>query len=962
MNDLELPLNTLKVLERRYLLKDDARNTVEIPLQLFRRVAKAISQAEKRFKDRQISPQVVEEKFFTMMRNLEFMPNSPTLMNAGTAVNQLAACFVLPVDDSIESIFKTLRNMAAIHQTGGGTGFDFSHLRPKGDLVYSTKGEASGPVSFMSIYDAATGVIVQGGKRRGANMGILRVDHPDIVEFIEAKLEEGRFSNFNLSVAITDAFMQAVYKNKKYSLINPRTKKKVKEARAREIFNLIVNSAWRCGDPGLIFIDEINRHNPTPGAGKIEATNPCLSAENWIMTSKGPRKIKDLIGRKFSILTNGRFYPVYKNGFFSTGNNSVFNLITREGYELEATENHLILKVEKMTRYSIETAWVKLIDLKSGDKIVINNHRDLEDWPGEYTEKEGYLIGLLIGDGTFMPERAMLYSWPKVKGQETVRNLAFNYLNSFPHWKDFKGWIGSGCKGKRVKLSTAYLKDLVLKLDLRPRQKKITEKMEAASSSFYKGFLAGLFDCDGAVIGNQARGVSIRLAQSDFVILQTVQRMLLRLGICSVIYKNRRSAGLREMPDGKGGTKYYYSKTQHELVISNENIYYFAKKIGFVDSKKAKKLKEIFKKFKRKLNRERFVVTVKEIEYSGKKQTYDISVPGINRFDANGIVVHNCGELPLLAYESCNLGSLNLAKFVTDKREVDWHKLSDRIKWAVRFLDNVIEVNKFPLPEIKDATLANRKIGLGVMGFADMLILLGIPYNSKEAVRFAGSLMRFIHKESLKASTELAKTRGVFSNFKKSIYARTNLRLRNATVNTIAPTGSISIIAGCSSGIEPLFAISFTRNVLSGTRLFEINYLFERLARQKRFFSDRLMKEISQSGSIQNIKGIPSDIKKIFITAFDVEPNEHLYIQAAFQRYTDNSVSKTVNLAAKATAQDVRKIYLLAHKLKCKGITIYRYGTKKEQVLTFYKGATEENRTVTAASEYAGGCAREVCA
>lgn len=595
MPEFRLPLNSLKVLEARYLIKDDKMRVIETPLELFRRVSGAVAAAEDNFKDARIAQEQAQDKFFQMMLNLEFMPNSPTLMNAGTKMGQLSACFVLPIEDSIQSIFKSLKDMAQIHQTGGGTGFDFSLLRPKGDIVYSTKGQASGPVSFMSIYDTATGVVIQGGRRRGANMGILRVDHPDIVDFIEAKLKEGRFRNFNLSVAVTDEFMQAFYKNKSYALVNPRTKREVKKAKAQEIFNRIINSAWRTGDPGLVFIDEINRHNPTPGVGEIAATNPC-------------------------------------------------------------------------------------------------------------------------------------------------------------------------------------------------------------------------------------------------------------------------------------------------------------------------------------------------------------------------------GEVPLLPYESCNLASLNLSKFVTAAKKIDWAKLSDRIKWGVRFLDDVIEINKFPLPQIKAITIGNRKIGLGVMGFADFLILLGIPYNSKQAVTFAKTLMRFIRWESLKASVELAKTRGAFPNFKKSIYVRSNLRLRNATVNTIAPTGTISIIAGCSSGIEPLFAISFVRNVLSGTRLFEVNPLFERLSRERNFYTDGLMQKIAGSGSLQRLKEIPRDIKKVFITAFDVEAKEHLYIQAAFQRFTDNSVSKTVNLPDSARVNNVKEIYLLAHKLKCKGITIYRYGTKKEQVLSFSDGARRPAKLVTAASEYSGGCASEVCA
>lgn len=585
MKDIPLSINSLEVLRKRYLLKDDKQNTIETPDQLFRRVAHGVALAEKRFKS-SVSANEAEEKFYNVMRSLEFMPNSPTLMNAGTSLGQLSACFVIPIEDSIEGIFNALKEMARIHQTGGGTGFSFSHLRPKDDLVYSTKGLASGPVSFMSIFDAATGVIVQGGRRRGANMGVLRCDHPDIVEFIEAKTKLGSFSNFNLSVGITDKFMNAVREGKKFDLINPRTKRVSKTVKARDIFDKIVKAAWQTGDPGLIFLDEVNRRNPTPAIGRIEATNPC-------------------------------------------------------------------------------------------------------------------------------------------------------------------------------------------------------------------------------------------------------------------------------------------------------------------------------------------------------------------------------GELPLLPYESCNLASINLARMVT-RDSVDWQKLKDRIRWGIRFLDDVIEVNRYPLPEIGKITLANRKVGLGVMGFADMLIKLKIPYNSKEAVGFARELMRFTHKESIVSSVGLAKERGPFPNFKSSVYTKKNLRLRNATVNTIAPTGTISIIAGCSSGIEPLFAISFMRNVLSGTRLFEVNPIFAEVAKSRGIYNKTTLGTIAKNGSLKGVKGIPDDIKKVFVTSFDVSPEEHLFIQAAFQRYTDNSVSKTVNLPNEATVREIRKIYLMAYNMKLKGITVYRYGTKPEQVLSF-------GGNVTAESEYSGGCAAGTC-
>jgi ribonucleoside-diphosphate reductase alpha chain len=487
--------------------------------------------------------------------------------------------------------------MAKIHQTGGGTGFNFSRLRPKKDIVASTKGEASGPVSFMSIFDRATEVIVQGGRRRGANMGVLRVDHPDIVEFIEAKIEKKRFSNFNLSVGVTGQFMKAVLANREFDLINPRTQERENRVKARMIFDLIVNAAWLTGDPGLIFLDEINRKNPTPQVGPIEATNPC-------------------------------------------------------------------------------------------------------------------------------------------------------------------------------------------------------------------------------------------------------------------------------------------------------------------------------------------------------------------------------GELPLLPYESCNLASINLTRMVKGKG-VDWEKLKEYVHWGVRFLDDVIEVNKFPLPQIEQMTFANRKIGLGVMGFADLLIRLGIPYGTEDSIRFAEKLMRFIHRESVKASSALAEQRGVFPNFPKSVYPSRDQRMRNATVNTIAPTGTISIIAGCSSGIEPLFAVSFIRNVLSGTRLFEVNPFFEEMARSRGFYSKELFAQIAHSGSLQQIKGIPADVKKVFVTAFDVTPHQHLEIQAAFQKLTDNSVSKTINLPRESTVEDIREIYLAAYRLKCKGITVYRYGSKEEQVLSFGYGDGERPVVhpdlLTVESEYSGGCSSSAC-
>ncbi len=576
-DDLKLSVNSLVVLRKRYLLKDDAGNIIETPRQLFRRVANAIANSSSQ-----------EAEFFEAMKNLEFLPNTPTLMNSGTGLGQLSACFVLPVEDSLDGIYDAVKNQAKVQQSGGGTGFNFSKLRPKGDMVGSTKGVASGPVSFMTVFDKTTEVMKQGGKRRGANMGILDVTHPDIMEFITAKNDETMLQNFNVSVGVTDSFMDAVRKNKNYALINPHIHKKTSELNAKKVFDVIVENAWKKGDPGIIFMDEINKYNPTPQLGRMTATNPC-------------------------------------------------------------------------------------------------------------------------------------------------------------------------------------------------------------------------------------------------------------------------------------------------------------------------------------------------------------------------------GEIALLPYESCNLGSINLSKLVRDGK-FDWKRLQELVKTGVNFLDNVIDKNKYPLKEIHDITKANRKIGLGVMGFAEMLIKLGIRYDSDEAVRIAEKVMKFIDEEARRESIELAIRKGSFPNFKGSIYDGKYSEIRNATVTTIAPTGTISIIAGCSSGIEPLFAIAFYRDILEGTKLLEVNTIFEEIARKEGFYSDKLIEEIAKTGSMRHVKNIPDKIKRLFVTALEINPVQHVKIQAAFQKYVDNSVSKTINLPKTATVEDVRKVYLLAHQLKCKGITIYRYGSKKQQVLY-----VDVPKNVLLAKPEFNGCPNGIC-
>ena len=561
------------------------------------RVARAAASVEPEW-----SRKAWEQRFLEALADFAFLPAGRILAGAGTGRDvTLFNCFVMgEIGDDMGSIFANVREAALTLQQGGGIGHDFSTLRPKGAHVRGVGADASGPVSFMDVWDAMCKTIMSAGARRGAMMGTMRCDHPDIEAFIEAKADPARLRNFNLSVLVTDAFMEAVKANSSWPLVFGG--EIYRTVSAHDLWRKIMRSAYDYAEPGVIFIDRVNAMNNLGYCEQIGATNPCVTEDTWVHTSEGPKQVSELLGRSFHARVNGNdhFSP---SGFFSTGTKQTMCLETVEGFDLQLTPDHLVRRVVKQSRYVTETDWCAARDLKPADKIALNDHRVKSDWPGNYTYDQGYLTGLLVGDGTLKTDKAVLSVWvdPQSNGARGTMAFAQASAATLKHRSDFCGWIE--VKGRSEhRLSMAAVKALAKDLGMAPGAKTITRKMEEASSAFYKGFLRGFFDCDGSVQGNQSKGVSVRLAQSNLDRLKAVQRMLLRLGIMSQIYKDRRHATLRRMPNGKGSTSFYSCQADHELIVSGDNLQQFQSLVGFSDTDKSKRLDEALRAYKRKLN------------------------------------------------------------------------------------------------------------------------------------------------------------------------------------------------------------------------------------------------------------------------------------------------------------------------------------------------------------------------
>lgn len=943
---MQLTENAMKVLEKRYLIKDKEGNAIETPEEMFRRVAKHVAAADMDYLSEE-QLQKIEQEFFDMMAKLEFLPNSPTLMNAGRPLGQLSACFVLPIEDSMEAIFDSVKNAALIHKSGGGTGFSFNRLRPKGSSVNSTGGVASGPVSFMKVFNAATEAVKQGGTRRGANMGILRVDHPDIMEFITCKQDNADITNFNISVALTEAFMEAVEKGEDYDLIDPKTKETKGRLNAGEVFDKMVQMAWRNGEPGIVFIDRINRENVTQQLGEIESTNPCFHPDTLISTSEGLISIKELYekyknGKEFSIyvdsrvtedkvMKNGREY--YENGVsekkarvFKTGLKKTVKVTLKNGQEIKVTKDHRILTI---------AGWKEAQNLTAEDYVLVQSGAGAFSKIDRIGSDMGLFLGLATGDDWFTTAEdvvGLVFSKDEYYLCEKFNSIAINENagNRTPKQRENGTWQ---IMYKR-KDFIEKVKDFGLK-PVRAHDKRVPKEIFKGTKETVTAYLNGLFSSDGTVNYLDDNHRDIRLSSASELLLKDVQLLLLNLGIFSKIYlREKKAYNSFKYVNVQGEEKIYAGGPYYELIITGDDLYDFSEVIGdLVHIAKNIKLKQSARLSRKKT---KFLSGVLSVEDAEEVEVYDINEPVTNSLLAQGIVAHNCGEQPLLPYEACNLGSINLSIMIKDGQEgteIDFDKLRDTVHKAVHFLDNVIDVNNYPLPEIDKMTRGTRKIGLGVMGWADLLLILGIPYNSGTAEKLAEEIMGFIDFEAKQESERIAAVKGVFPYYEKSIYKQAGRKIRNATTTTIAPTGTLSIIAGVSSGIEPLFAITFIKNVMDGTELIEVNPHFKKVAEDEGFYSDELMKTIAKKGSLHDIEEIPDEIKSIFVTSHDIIPEWHVKMQAAFQNHTDNAVSKTVNLRNEATVDDVAEVFQLAYHTGCKGVTIYRDGSRDMQVL-----------------------------
>ncbi|MBO9875370.1 MULTISPECIES: LAGLIDADG family homing endonuclease [Xanthomonas] len=936
------------------------------------------------------------------------------------------------ITDSMDGILEKVHEAGLTLKAGCGIGYEFSTLRPRGAFVAGAGAYTSGPMSFMDIFDKMCFTVSSAGGRRGAQMGTFDVSHPDVKDFIRAKREDGRLRQFNLSLLITDGFMQAVEQDADWPLVFPVNRKEEADIdladasavvwrdwpthhdyivrddglvackvyghiRARHLWDMIMVSTYDYAEPGFILIDRVNEMNNNWWCENIRATNPCVTADTWVQTAEGPRQVADLLGTQFLARVDGGDHATGAEGFFKTAHKQVVRLQTQEGYALRLTADHRVRRVVRQTRWSLDTQWCQADQLVAGDRVLLNNHRAGAEWSGARSYEEGFLLGMLVGDGTLKQEAAVLSVWSQAAAVNAaplapvaLMDEALRCARSLPHRADFAGWSEVRDRGE-YRLKSAALRDLALELGLRPGDKAITPAVEKTSSDFHRGFLRGLFDTDGSVQGSQEKGVSVRLAQSDLARLEAAQRMLLRLGIASQIYRDRRPAGTALLPDGHGGTRAYATKAQHELVVSGDNLDAFARRVGFADTAKANRLKALLSGYRRQLNRERFVATVQSVAADGIEDVYDVQVPGINTFDGNGLHAHNCGEQPLPPYGACLLGSINLTTFVrepfTERARFDWEEYKEVVRVFTRMLDNVVEVNGLPLQQQRDEIMRKRRHGMGFLGLGSTMTMLRMKYGSAESCEFTESIAREMAVAGWETALSLAKEKGPapimqetfevtaamlrqrpemardgwrvgeriegrLLHAKYSRYMQRIAEVAPALVeelaevgarfthhSSIAPTGtiSLSLANNASNGIEPSFAHHYSRNVI-------------REGKKSKEKVDVFSFELLAYRHLVNAKAMPfaedaaARLPDYFIAADDIHPKEHVDVQAAAQKWVDSSISKTANVPTDYPYEQFKDIYRYAHQQGLKGCTTFRFNPAAFQGV-LVKEADLENTT-----------------
>jgi ribonucleoside-diphosphate reductase alpha chain len=910
---------------KKYALRNEDNKIIEFTLNEAKdRWATCIVNSEIKFENRQSVSYFRElyEYFLPAGRQMFALGNS--FISKASYAN----CYVTKIEeDSLEGIFDAAKKLARTYSYGGGIGLCIGELRPINSKVSNSSRFSTGSVSFMELYSLTTGLVGQHG-RRGALMITIPVEHPDILNFISIKHGNiNKVKYANISVKLTDEFMNAVIENKNFTLSFKTHHEEIRSTiKAKDLWNKIVKSARDSAEPGLLFWDRMIEMSPsdTYERLKVHSTNPCVSGDTWVFTKSGPRQVKELIGKRFVARVDGQFFPSTEKGFFQTGTKKLLRIKTKHGFDLKVTEDHKVL-----VRSGSKKVWKLAKNLSTGDCIVLHNHRidssECWTWGNSMDVYEpGYILGLLVGDGQ------------NNTSVESIKKEVLWSIKTLRHRSDFAGWHKvSGRDEERIALKSIHR--LAAKYGITNGNKIITDQVERSDSEFYIGFLKGLFDANGSVQGNLEKGASVRLSQSNLQNLKRVQRMLARLGIISKIYKNRREEQCRLLPNGRGGESFYNMKAQHELVISKENLIEFHRLISFCDNNKRNKLWKISNAYRRTPNRELFGAEVCCVEEVGVEKVYDASIPGINAFDANGLYVHNCGEQILEPGGTCVLSSLLIHKFVknpyTNEAYFDFELFREMVKRGVRHLDNVIELNvgRHALEEQEVASCEGRRIGLGITGLADMYTALSIKYDSKEALELIDKIMHEKKVAEYNASIDLAIERGSFPLYNPDLHFNRSFAstlpdeikerakkygLRNVALSTIAPSGSLSVIAQCSSGIEPIFALSYTRFVEMGSKKKKFKVFHQGLSR------------------FYNVVGKDTELPDYWVVAHDIDYKYRVKLQGILQKHTDASISSTINLPKEVDVDTVSNIYIEAWKEGLKGITVYREGSREGVLIT----------------------------